>query len=526
MTSRCFRRVTLSLAISSVVGACGDSPSASIDAGSILGDAQADAAMIADGSSMPIDGGGLDGGGPAVPATYAFESRFVPGMSSVSYAGQTARHVLIADLSAFIGGLNEGIASAEYPPGGGGVTTELVLADLNYYFENTAAERASDEIRLSTTPAAAQSTYGDLSGTAFLLEKLAGNDVSTDHRPWATEFVGFGDASSFRGAALDVTTPTGTVRAFFSTIAANAVDAYNGADRTAHGHAGALPVHVTSDGLDLQQLTQKFLLGAIAFSQGADDYLDDDVADKGLLSSNTQSGSSPYSALEHAWDEGFGYFGAARDYGMYERAVLAGSMPYRDADTNGQIDLLSEFNFGASTNAAKRDQGSAASARTDFVGQADRAFRTGRALIVAAGDEVSADELAAIRGERDLAIAAWEGALAATVIHYINDVLQDMGRFGGAEYVFLDHAKHWSELKGFALGFQFNPRSPLLVEEGGEERFVTLHELLGDRPVLSNADPAAIAAYRADLIAARTLVGAAYGFDSANVGDAEGNGGW
>lgn len=526
MTSRWFRRITLLFAISGLVGACGEPPSSSIDAGSNPDDARVDGAMMADDSSVPVDGGGLDGGGPVVPATYAFESRFMPGTSSVSYSGQSARHVLIADLNAFIAGLNGGISSATYPPGGGGVTTELVLADLNYYFENTAAERASDAIRLSTTPAAAQSTYGDLSGTAFLLEKLAGNDTSTDHRPWATEFVGFEDASSFRGESLDVTTPTGTVRALFSTIAANAVDAYNGVDRTAAGHTGALPVHVTSDGLDLQQLTQKFLLGAVAFSQGADDYLDDDVADKGLLSSNTQSGSSPYSALEHAWDEGFGYFGAARDYGMYDLAVIAGSMPYRDSDTNGQIDLLSEFNFGASTNAAKRDRGSAASARTDFAGQAERAFRTGRALIVAAGDEVSDDELTAIRRERDLAIEAWEGALAATVIHYMNEVLQDMGRFGSGEYVFLDHAKHWSELKGFALGLQFNPRSPLLVEEGGEERFVTLHELLGDRPVLSNADAAAVTAYRADLIAARALVGAAYGFDSANLGDDEGNGGW
>jgi hypothetical protein len=525
MASKWILRATQLMAVSSLMTACGDGPSVSTDAGTVR-DAQ-----MADASMMMEDGGtdastAPDGGGPVVPATYAFESRFMSGVSSVSYSGQTARHVLISDLNAFIGGLNGGISAGTYPPGGGGVTEELVLADLNYYFENTAAERGSDAIRLSTTPAATQSTYGDLSGTAFLIEKLAGNDTSTDHRTWATEFVGFGDAASFRGASLDISNPTVTLRAFFSTIAANAVDAYNGADRTAPGHTGALPVHVTSDGLDLQQLTQKFLLGAIAFSQGADDYLDDDVADKGLLSPNTQSGTSAYSGLEHAWDEGFGYFGAARDYGTYDRSVIAGSSPYRDSDSNGQIDLFSEFNFGASTNAAKRDLGSAASAMTNFVGQADSAFRTGRALIAAAGDEVSEDELAAIRVQRDLAVEAWESALAATIVHYINEVLQDMGRFGTGEYVFLDHAKHWSELKGFALGLQFNPRSPLLTEDAGEERFVTLHELLGDRPVLSDGESVEITEYRANLLAARALLGTAYGFDAANLGDDEGNGGW
>ena len=44
-------------------------------------------------------------GGLAVPARYAFESRFAPGESSVDHAGQTARQVLMADLGAFVGGL-------------------------------------------------------------------------------------------------------------------------------------------------------------------------------------------------------------------------------------------------------------------------------------------------------------------------------------------------------------------------------------------------------------------------------------
>ena len=87
------------------------------------------------------------------------------------------------------------------------------------------------------------------------------------------------------------------------------------------------------------------------------------------------------------------------------------------------------------------------------------------------------------------------------------------------DYSFRDHAKHWSELKGLALGFQFNPRSPL-----GETDFAQLHELIGQAPALegsTNADT-----YRTKLLEARALLADRYGFAEANMGDANGEGGW
>lgn len=477
-----------------------------------------------------VDGGATDagprpdgGGEVIVPPTYEFESRFTPGTSSVSHSGQTARHVLIADLSAYIGSLTGAIDSGSVDP-----TTGAVAATLVYYLEDSAAERAADPIRLSTgtTTPVLQTTYGELSTTAFLLEKVAGNDAVTDHRDWSTEFRGWSDASVFRGTP-DVSTPTALTRSLFATIDANAIDHGNGIARL--DPLGAeLPVHVTAEGIDLQQLTQKLLLMALTFSQGADDYLDDEAEDttKGLLSPNTRDGTSAYTTLEHAWDEGWGYFGGAADYGMTPLDTLTGSTPFRDTSMDGRISLFTEYNFGASTNAAKRDSGSAASARTMYVMQADTAFRRGRAIIAAAGETLTAEELTALRAERDAALAAWEAALAATVVHYINDVLRDMGAFGTAEYVFVDHAKHWSELKGFALGFQFNRRSPMLEDDAGMERFVRFHALIGDRPVLSTADAGDITAYRAALVSARDILQTAYSFDAANMGDADGVGGW
>jgi hypothetical protein len=151
--------------------------------------------------------------------------------------------------------------------------------------------------------------------------------------------------------------------------------------------------------------------------------------------------------------------------------------------------------------------------QADLSGDADLAFRTGRAIITAAYESGEKVDLAALAAQRDIAVLAWEKAYAATAIHYINDVLADMNAVGSEDYSFADHAKHWSELKGFALGFQFNPRSPM-----SEADFAAVHAAVGDAPVgASPSDPVDDAPYRAALLDARSLIGDAYDFDEANV---------
>ncbi|MFW5921560.1 MAG: DUF4856 domain-containing protein, partial [Polyangiales bacterium] len=277
-------------------------------------------------------------------------------------------------------------------------------------------------------------------------------------------------------------------------------------------------VYVTEDGRDLQQLIQKFTRGAVALSQGADDYLDDDTEGKGLLTDNTmQDGDSPYSALEHQWDEGFGYFGAAVNYAEYTDEQIAAGESI-DADDDGAIALVSERNFGHSVNAGKRDKGSADEAKTDYTAGAFDAFLEGRAIIAGADGELSDDQMDALVEQRDIALENWEKAIAATVVHYINDTLQDMNAFDSEDYSFNDHAKHWGELKGFALVLQFNPHSPL-----SDDDFATLHDLLGTAPVLADGD---VEGYQEDLLEARDIMRSAYDFDDANMGDDNGEGGW
>lgn len=429
-----------------------------------------------------------------VPTTYTFANS--AGESTVSYSGQIARHVLIEDLKSYIGALTDRLLDGSFEPTAAGQVTD----ELNYYLRFDGEANGDTPHRLSTSLPPLQTTYNDISTNKQLLDKLAGNDASTDHKNWTG-----GDFKGWAGAA----SPQALVEAWFKTIEDNALALVAGTEREVNGEK--LPVYVTEQGLDLNQLTQKFLVGAIAFSQAADDYADDDKEGKGLLAPNTIDGDAKYTSLAHAWDEAFGYFGASRDYGTLSDAEISAGCG-KDANSDGKLDLTMEACFGASVNAAKRDNGSVEAARTDLTKEAFDGFVKGRTLIANAGEALTAAELTQLKAHRDQWVNAWEKAYAATAIHYINDVLSDMDKFGSDDYKFTDHAKHWGELKGFALSFQFNPRSPL-----SDADFEQLHTLLQDAPVLSDAPEAQITAYKDKLNQARELLKTAYSFDDANV---------
>ena len=454
--------------------------------------------------------------GTSAPSTYLFERG---GESTVAYPGQSTRQVVIEDLVGLMKTISDEVLSGQnldrYD------TPEEVFAFLTPLYEQGGAADPNRAIPnlVAEGDSMLQITYADLND-ANLQSKLAGNDAVTDHADWNRgDFVGWETANLVidgEGSLGAPDTPESLLLAFFWTFATQAA---NGATGSAPID-DATPLYLTPDGLDLTQLVEKFLLSAVNFSQGTDDYLDDDVDGKGLLSENEIEGDDPYTTLEHHWDEAYGYWGGARDYSTYtdEEIAGAGGRPefgngYHDTNEDGLIDLLGELNFGASVNAAKRDLGSAAASPTDLSGDADLAFRTGRAIIAAAYESGEAVDLEALSAQRDIAVLAWEKAYAATAIHYINAVLADMDAIESDDHSFADHAKHWSELKGFALGFQFNPRSPM-----NEVDFEAVHAAIGDAPVGASAsDPVDDASYRAALLDARSLIGDAYDFDEANV---------
>ena len=418
---------------------------------------------------------------------YAFMN--ADGESSVSYSGQIFRHLLINDVKGYVGNLNTRLSTDVVAPGD-------VTDDLMFYYETI------KDVDIAMVPhgfssddfGLVQENYGDVSSGKNIFGKLAGNDTVTDHKDWMTEFVGWDE--------MGVTSPESLVMMWTQRLDEQAVNWTT--------VSSIVPsVYVSPAGQDYGQLLQKFLLGAVAFSQGADDYMDDDVAGKGLLASHIPAEGKTYSPLEHAWDEGFGYFGAAQDYSTWtdDEIKANGSM---DRNEDGNIDLKTEVNWGHSSNAGKRDVGSN-DLTVDLTGDAWNAFYQGRLLLnQTVGSELSETDLNTLRGYRDEAIAAWEMAIVATVVHYINDTIQDVN----AEADLGDLAKHWSEMKGFALSMQFNPRSPL-----ADDDFSVMHTLMDIAPTRSQD-------YVQDLIEARTILGDAYGIDAVNLGDENGENGW
>ncbi len=438
--------------------------------------------------------------------TYKFEN--ADGDSTVSYSGQVARMTLISELNQYIGsGLQVDLDSEAL------ATREAVLNKLNSFYEisEQAYEEMADSFVVDFIDMPEQTTLRAVSSSQKdLLGKIAGSDEVGQHKDWNEgDFEGWGSKGS--------TTPHGLVQIYFGLLADHAQEFIDGNLRREFGDdAGEIiPIYVTEDGRDLKQLIQKFLLGAIAFSQGADDYLDNDTDGKGLLSTNIPDDSA-YSSLGHAWDEGFGYFGAARDYLEYtddEIASKGGREDYQGKhDTNGDtlFDLFSEINLGNSVNAAKRDRGS--STGIDLSTQAFQGFLQGRKIINDnLGTELTDQQRTDLFAQRDSVLDAWEKSISATVIHYINDTRADLERLrtDDVEFSYTDLAKHWSEMKGFALNLQFNRLSLL-----SDEDYTELHDLMGDTPVLSEAN---IAEYRDDLLAARALLQAAYSFAAEDV---------
>ena len=454
------------------------------------------------------NGGDPDASTAGPPTSYEFASQFSSG-SSVNYSGQVFRQTLIAGLKAEMGSWTALLDGANPP-----VRTQAEwIEELDFFFHFDPNTSLDQPVDLGLELPTLQQTWSEISDGADLVSKLAGNDDVTDHRDWDGDGEPVGATGSFVGwttGAAD--SPEELIDLWFATAAQLAVQRAGGPALDPFGNQ-IEEAFITSSGLDLQQLVQKFLIGALTFSQGSDDYLDSGTANKGLESSNLLNDDNPYSTLEHTWDESFGYFGALRGYGDQTDAQNA-DPGYADSNSDGKIDLKSEHSSGMALNAAKRDRDSQPSAATDFTGDFFVPAINGRYLISQnAGTELTGAQRTELDGYRDQMIATWERVFGATSIHYINEIALEMAKIndGSGTYSFTTHAKVWSELKGFALAFQFNPRSSVTDAD-----FAMLHTLIGDAPVVSG-NQVALDAYATNLMMARDILAASFSFESVNV---------
>ena len=462
------------------------------------------------------DANGVGDNADPITLTYTYMGAAADG-SSVSYSGQTARQMLISAMKAEIGKLTEDIGNED-----------TVRATLNFYMTGDGVDDTPHGFTVKGgEPVIPGPTYGDVSTGKNLGSKTAGQDK-------AEHVLGDGFFGWDELAAGSM--PIDLANHYIERLATEATDGNTPLIPTIDGQVSLDVVYVDAHGRDYQQLTQKFLGGAVAFSQGTTDYLQTKWGDY-----LTTAEGKDYTGAEHKFDEAFGYYGATRDMNEYtddEAAAKGGrdgwGMGYHDTNGDGSIDLRSEFVFGHAQNCAKRDRGS--NGATDYSKEAVDAFLVGRKILsdAAVSGTLSDVQLAALHDQIVIAAKTWEKCIAATVVHYINDTVADMGNYAPPNFQdlanFKDMAKHWGEMKGFALGLQFSPYSPfrdMSVDGITVDSLKRVLSLMGDAPVLADGSQggvaaadgaqAAIDAYIADLMQARDILQTAYGFDAAVV---------
>lgn len=389
------------------------------------------------------------------PTEYVFESRFDEGVSSVSYSGQVVRNLLVNDIKGLIA---DNI---------GGGNTAIINSMMANDDPNLAIYSASG---LNTV----QTNYQDIS-TSQLNDRLAA----------VTSYIDPGYNA-------------------------------NAQDMIAGWVAESELYSVAPGGLDLGQMAQKVMWGAIAYWQGTSKYMskipgdDNSVSDEG----------DPYTAMEHHWDESFGYFGAARDFNTgYSDDTDRKTDPYNDSNGDGLIDFKSEYNAGWAITAAKRDLIDGVSVDYDFTKTIFDAYLEGRTLIY------NQAPLADILTQRDIILNNWEKVVAAVSIHYINDTMSDLAGLIAAADTSLawdnlpaegDGYKyniHWAEMRAYAHGLIYNDFK--LISDAD---IATVLGYMGTSPAYNDgSDFSAMQTLHDNLALAKPILQAAYGFSDAHM---------
>ena len=498
------------------------------------------------------------------PVLYAFPSRF-DGEDSVSFTGQTFRHLLTHDLNAFMRSLFRGKYPTKY-------RKRLLKDPLNAFYSyikfNSNASPAQSHISYGFItglhsyqlkvlgvdgmewPVTEGNTYNAIQFPGKnLAAKIAGNDNPLRHKElkgWNGEYfhdMSLADVNADRKEDLFIE-PEDFLRAILQVVAQNATTESESSLVISNGALDPQTIdnaNLTRDGLNLRELAYTFLQGALVLSQAAGDYLSTDLGNKkGLNANNTApyKGRENHTALEHHWDEAFGYFGVARDFLNYSDREMAQGLS-KDTDGDGSISLLREknmnpivasfarirlqfltsantgINTGTGTNIntgtnTGTDINTGTNTENNTCGrenlprEAVKSFLIGRELI----SQQPADYLKYAKAHALIAVGAWEKILTTLVIQSLNATLKMMESYGTKNYLFTSYAQNWSQMKGYAMAFQFNPNSFLNSTD-----FEKLHWLIGDKPLpvtdLSSSEKTH--EYKENLSKARELLKSVFG---------------
>ena len=241
-------------------------------------------------------------------------------------------------------------------------------------------------------------------------------------------------------------------------------------------------------GYDWAQLISKYTMGAMAYNQAVDNYLDEKLSAEKKPNNKPYKDGAHYTGKEHSWDEAFGYWGAAaHQHGfnpnkVYEIAKMK-NQDVADKNGDGMVDLKSEYVFGPCYYAAAFDRSGTKS--TNYTNTMFDAFLDGRKLITAAaGDALSDSERSQLKAYAATIEENWEKVLAEAVFKYAGSVYKDINKMkdlsgDDLNKAYRAYAKHWGELKGFAMAMQ-SGKSNLGATA------TKMNELMGFGPVTLN----------------------------------------
>ena len=224
-------------------------------------------------------------------------------------------------------------------------------------------------------------------------------------------------------------------------------------------------------GYDYAQLVSKFAMGAVFYHQACDNYLDEKMNADVKPNDKPYKDGAYYTGKEHSWDEAFGYWGAAAHGATLtpkQNYDIAKKKNMRDADANGDgvVNLTSEMNYAHAYYASSFDKGG----KTTYYNTITTAFIDGRQVIADAnGEKLTDAQRREVRSHARTICMNWEKVIAEAVFKYAGSVYKDIqvlndimsgGNMwqvnGSAEQSAFNkavrtYAKHWGELKGFAL---------------------------------------------------------------------------
>lgn len=206
---------------------------------------------------------------------------------------------------------------------------------------------------------------------------------------------------------------------------------------------GSAGVHTSAEGIDVWELCKGNILGAGFFRAGVNELLDiENQSHETLVEEEAYS----YTPRESAWDAAFGWYGAAIAFNNYTDEGLAdASELYQDDDSDGTINLLSEYNYSFPQLAAQRDLIYPDGIQSiDFTNDLFSLFIQGRTQITNRQDSL-------LSITRNTLVYKWEQLLAATAVHHLNATKAELDNLSNPTEL----NKNWSAALAYLQALQY-----------------------------------------------------------------------